>query len=87
MPGLCAGPVIIFTSGTDDLLSTEWGLGPTTVTLKQIAPWTYGGLTNHIWSYAGKDNRADMNSTFLNVGGHSIFGHHVFDGKNINCNP
>jgi hypothetical protein len=61
-----AGPVLLFPSGTDDLLSTEkWGAGPTAVALKQIGPWTYGGLTNHIWSYAGEDNRTDVNSTFL----------------------
>ena len=61
-----AGPVFLFPSGTDDLLSTEkWGAGPTAVALKQHGPWTYGGLTNHIWSYAGEDGRADVNATFL----------------------
>ena len=61
-----AGPVFLFPSGTDDLLSTEkWGAGPTAVALKQSGPWTYGGLTNHIWSYAGEDGRADVNATFL----------------------
>ena len=60
------GSVFLFPSGTDDLLSTEkWGAGPTAVALKQDGPWTYGGLVNHIWSYAGNDNRADVNVTFL----------------------
>ncbi len=60
------GPVFLFPGGTDDLLSTEkWGAGPTAVALKQSGPWTYGGLTNHIWSYAGKDNRTEVNATFL----------------------
>jgi hypothetical protein len=61
-----AGPAFLFPSGTDDLLSTEkWGAGPTAVALKQSGPWTYGGLTNHIWSYAGEDDRADVNATFI----------------------
>lgn len=63
---LGAGPVFLFPSGTDDLLSTEkWGAGPTAVALKQSGQWTYGGLTNHIWSYAGDDDRADVNATFI----------------------
>lgn len=61
-----AGPVFLFPSGTDDLLSTKkWGAGPTAVALKQSGSWTYGGLTNHIWSYEGEDDRADVNTTFL----------------------
>lgn len=60
------GPVFLFPSGTDDLLTTDkWGAGPTAVALKQSGPWTYGGLTNHIWSYAGDDDRSDVNSTFM----------------------
>ncbi len=61
-----AGPVALIPTASDDLLGTEkWGLGPTAVALKQSGPWTYGGLTNHIWSFAGENDRADVNSTFL----------------------
>jgi hypothetical protein len=35
------------------------------VVLKQEGPWTLGILANHIWSFAGTDSRADVNSTFL----------------------
>ena len=28
-------------------------------------PWTVGMLANHIWSFAGDDDRGDINSTFL----------------------
>jgi hypothetical protein len=41
------------------------GLGPTAAILKQSGPWTYGALWYHIWSVAGDDARADVNSTFL----------------------
>ncbi|MFQ6182696.1 MULTISPECIES: hypothetical protein [Sinorhizobium] len=60
------GPVFLIPTGTDDLLGSEkWGIGPTAVVLKQDGPWTYGALANHIWSLAGNDDRADVNSTFL----------------------
>jgi hypothetical protein len=63
---LGGGPVFLFPSGSDDLLTADkWGAGPTAVALKQMGAWTLGGLTNHIWSYAGDDDRADVNLTFL----------------------
>jgi hypothetical protein len=61
-----AGPVLLFPTGSDDLLTADkWGAGPTAVALKQQGPWTYGGLANHIWSFAGDDGRGDVNATFL----------------------
>jgi hypothetical protein len=61
-----AGPVFLLPTGTDDLLSTEkWGAGPTAVALRQSGQWTLGFLANHIWSFAGDDDRADVNSTFM----------------------
>jgi hypothetical protein len=33
--------------------------------LRQQGPWTYGVLFNHIWSFAGEGDRADVNRTFL----------------------
>ena len=33
--------------------------------LKQIDGWTVGALANHIWSFAGDGDRADISSTFL----------------------
>jgi hypothetical protein len=61
-----AGPAFLLPSASDDQLGTEkWGLGPTIVVLKQQHEWTYGLLANHIWSVAGDEHRADINSTFL----------------------
>lgn len=61
-----AGPVFLLPSGSDELLSAEkWGAGPTAVVLKQEGSWTYGALANHIWSFAGDDNRADISATYL----------------------
>ena len=60
------GPVWLLPTATDDSLGGEkWGIGPTAVALKQSGPWTYGMLFNHIWSFAGDDDRTDINSTFL----------------------
>jgi hypothetical protein len=60
------GPVFLIPTATDDLLGGEkWGAGPTGVALKQSGPWTVGILANHIWSFAGDEARADVDTTFL----------------------
>jgi hypothetical protein len=60
------GPVFLIPTATDARLGTQkWGIGPTGLALKQKKGWTYGILFNHIWSVAGKSNRADVSSTFL----------------------
>lgn len=62
-----AGPVLLLPTGTDDLLSgRKWGVGPTAVVLKQMGPWTVGGLANHIWSFAGTRARSDVSATYVN---------------------
>ena len=62
-----AGPVFLLPMASDELLGTEkWGVGPSAVVLKQSGHWTYGGLANHIESFAGDSDRADISSTFLN---------------------
>jgi len=61
-----AGPVFLVPTASDDLLGAEkWGAGLTGVALKQDGPWTYGVLANHIWSFAGDNDRSDVNATFL----------------------
>jgi hypothetical protein len=60
------GPVMLYPTATDSLLGTErWGAGPTFLVLKQVGGWTYGALLNHIWSYAGDDQRDYVSSTFV----------------------
>jgi hypothetical protein len=61
-----AGPVFLLPTGTDPLLrSGKWGAGPTAVVLRQESGWTYGALANHIWSFAGDSDRADISTTFI----------------------
>ena len=60
------GPVFLLPTGSDDLLTADkWGTGPTVVALKQSNGWTRGVLANHIWSFAGDADRADVNATFM----------------------
>lgn len=62
-----AGPVLIIPTATDDLIGGEqWAAGPTGVALKQDGPWTFGGLFNHVWSFAEDDGpNEEISSTFL----------------------
>ena len=63
---LGAGPVFLWPTATvDSIVDNKWGAGPTGIALKQTGPWTYGGLANHIWSYAGDEDTEDVSSTFL----------------------
>lgn len=60
------GPVFLYPSASDDRLGGEkWGAGPTAVALKQENGWTYGMLANHLWSFAGSDNRQAVNGTLM----------------------
>ena len=60
------GAIALLPTATKDVLGSEkWGLGPTGVALKQDGKWTYGVLANHVWSFAGDDDRADYDRTFL----------------------
>jgi hypothetical protein len=60
------GPVFLLPTATDSVLgSQKWGAGPTAVALIQDSGWTVGTLANHIWSYAGDGDRADVTATFI----------------------
>ena len=61
------GPAFLLPTASEDVLGTEqWAIGPTAVVLKQTEEgWTYGALVNYLVSVAGDDDRADVNSMFL----------------------
>ena len=60
------GPIFDYPSATDDLLGSEkWSAGPTLVVIKQQSGWTYGFLANHLWSFAGNEDRRSVNATFV----------------------
>lgn len=61
-----AGPALYYpTAGEDSLGTQKWGAGPTAVVLRQESGFTYGLLCNHLWSFAGNDERADFSATYL----------------------
>jgi hypothetical protein len=63
---LGAGPVGFYPTATEEALGAgKWGAGPTIVALQQKAGFTYGILANQIWSFAGQQDRTEVNSTFL----------------------
>lgn len=60
------GAAFLLPTATNDALGTEkWAAGPTFVALRQSGPWTVGFLTNHLWSFAGENDRKSVNSTFV----------------------
>jgi hypothetical protein len=60
------GPILYLRTATDQLLGAEkWGAGPSAIALTMRGRWTMGALANHVWSFAGSDDREDINSTFV----------------------
>jgi hypothetical protein len=60
------GPALFLPTATDTYFKSEkWGAGPTVVGLLQEGPWTIGVLANHVWSYAGEDDRTKIDATFM----------------------
>ena len=60
------GPQFLFNTATDDSLgSGKWGAGPAAVLFIANKPWTYGALIGNTWSFAGNDDRLDVNSLLL----------------------
>lgn len=61
-----AGPVLLLPTATDSLLGgKKWGAGPSAVGLALNGPWTVGTLANHIWSFAGDNDRDEISRSFL----------------------
>ena len=60
------GPVVSLPSTSFPTLGTgKWSAGPTVVVLKQSGRLTVGALWNQLWSFAGNDERNDVNQMFL----------------------
>jgi hypothetical protein len=60
------GPVLSFPTASDESLGTEkWSAGPGAVVLTIQGPWVIGVLANNIWSFAGDDDRNNVNQGLL----------------------
>jgi hypothetical protein len=56
------GPIVQFPTATDDTLGTgKWEAGPTAVALTMPGHWVMGVLVNNLWSFAGDNDRKDVN--------------------------
>ena len=57
------GPTFILPTATNTafLGQGKWSMGPSVVVLVQPGKWTFGGLWNNAWSFAGHHDRADVN--------------------------
>ena len=61
-----AGPIFVFPTATDEKLGSEkWSAGPSAVVLTIQGPWLYGALINNVWSFAGDDDRDDVNAMLI----------------------
>jgi hypothetical protein len=61
---LGAGAAFLIPTATDTRLgSGKFGLGPALAIGKQHRAWTFGALTDHIWSVAGHSDRANVRTT------------------------
>jgi hypothetical protein len=60
------GPAIqLPTASTQRFGPDQWALGPTFVVLKQTGHWTYGLLSNQLWSVSGNHDEPNTSATFL----------------------
>ena len=60
------GPITQFKTATDDVTgSGKWGAGPAGVLVWLPGNWVIGALVSNLWSFAGDDDRNDIN--FLSV--------------------
>ena len=56
------GPVFSFPTASDMVLgSDKWSAGPSVVALTIQGPWVVGCIASNMWSFAGDDDRADVN--------------------------
>ena len=61
------GPVVELPTGGSIRGTEKWSAGPSLVLLVQPGDWTFGGIINNAWSFAGDSNRADVNHMLLNI--------------------
>jgi hypothetical protein len=61
------GPIVELPTGGSIRGTQKWSAGPSLVVLVQPGDWTFGGLINNAWSFAGKSDRGDVNHMMLNI--------------------
>lgn len=78
------GPVFSFPTATDDVLGTDkWSAGLSGLGLTIKGPWVIGALVSNLWSYAGDDDRGDVNSFLLQY----FVNYNMADGWYLTSSP
>lgn len=56
------GPTFVFDTATDDRLGLgKWSVGPALALVRILDPWVIGAVARNLWSFAGDDQRPDVN--------------------------
>jgi hypothetical protein len=61
------GPVLEIPTGGEKRGTQKWSAGPSFVVLVQPGDWTFGAILNNTWSFAGKQDRDDVNHMLFNL--------------------
>ena len=59
------GPTLSIPSNKIPLSTGKWTAGPALVGVYTKGPWVVGGLVNNMWSFAGEDDRKDVNKMLI----------------------
>ena len=59
------GPTVGIPISDGPLGSGKWTAGPAIVGVYMKGPWVVGGLVNNMWSFAGDEDRADINKMLI----------------------
>lgn len=59
------GPTVGIPVSDGPLGSGKWTAGPALVGVYTKGPWVAGGLVNNMWSFAGDEDRADVNKMLI----------------------
>jgi len=78
------GPAWVFPTATNQLLGQgKVSIGPSVVALLQPGHWTFGALTNNVWSFAGSGGRPDVNQFLLQY----FITYNLKKGWNVSSSP
>lgn len=60
------GPAMLLPTATADLLGTgKWSAGPAVAGIYSNGPWMVGAVAQNLWSFAGDDDRSDVDTMSL----------------------
>ncbi|MBT8382776.1 MAG: neuromedin U [Ignavibacteria bacterium] len=78
------GPTFFIPTASDAVLGSEkWSAGPGLVVLTMPGSWVIGLLANNVWSFAGKEERADVNKMLIQY----FINYNISDGWYLSSAP